>query len=396
MKIGMNQTWNQHVVKKGNKSLVLDVIKQHSPISRATIASQTGLNKGTVSSLVSDLLNEELIYESGPGESSGGRRPVMLLYNNTAGHAIGIDLGVNYLRGIRTDLNGAISEEQVVHFNALTYEAIQTKLFLMIDALIANAPSSPYGIIGIGVGVPGTVDKLGKVLLAPNLNWENINLQSIIEKKYQCPVVVQNEANAGAYGEKKFGAGVHHQNIVYVSVAMGIGVGLILNGSLYKGHEGFSGELGHMTITANGDTCRCGGKGCWELYASEQALIQQAASLDMGVSDNAEHTLENLLDRAEQGNKQAIALFKQIGTSLGIGLSNIINAFNPELVVIGNRLSMAQKWIEPALHESIANQTLWFQQNHLNITFSKLTTHSTALGVAAFTIENFLTGSIQK
>src|SRR5690625_2188036 len=117
MKIGMNQTWNQHVVKKGNKSLVLDVIKQHSPISRATIASQTGLNKGTVSSLVSDLLNEELIYESGPGESSGGRRPVMLLYNNTAGHAIGIDLGVNYLRGIRTDLNGAISEEQVVHFN---------------------------------------------------------------------------------------------------------------------------------------------------------------------------------------------------------------------------------------------------------------------------------------
>src|SRR5699024_2822799 len=117
---------------------------------------------------------------------------------------------------------------------------------------------------------------------------------------------------------------------------------------------------------------------------------------DVCSSDLNEHTLEKLLDLAEQGNKQAIALFKQIGTSLGIGLSNIINAFNPELVVIGNRLSMAQKWIEPALHESIENQTLWFQQKHLDITFSKLTTHSTALGVAALTIENYSTGSIHK
>src|SRR5699024_11446648 len=150
--------------------------------------------------------------------------------------------------------------------------------------------------IGIGVGVPGTVDKLGKVLLAPNLNWENINLQAIIEKTYQCPVVVQNEANAGAYGEKKFGSGVHQQNIVYVSVAMGIGVGLILNGSLYKGHEGFSGELGHMTITANGDTCRCGGKGCWGLYALVQALIHQGGSLNFNVSENNEQTLQKILN----------------------------------------------------------------------------------------------------
>src|SRR5699024_1760899 len=167
-------------------------------------------------------------------------------------------------------------------------------------------------------------------------------------------------------------------------------------GSLYKGHEGFSGELGHMTITANGDACRCGGKGCWEMYASEQALIQQAASLDLNVSEKKEHTLEKILKLAEQGNKQANELFKKIGTTICICISNIINAFNPELVVIGNRLSMAQKWIEPALHESIENQTLWFQQKHLDITFSKLTTHSTALGVAAFTIENFITGSIQK
>lgn len=391
MRIGMNQTWNQQVVKKGNKSLVLDVIKQHSPISRATIASQTGLNKGTVSSLVSDLLKEELIYESGPGESSGGRRPVMLLYNHEAGYAIGIDLGVNYLRGICTDLNGTICKEQLVHFNDLNYDMIEGKLFTMIDNLIARTPSSPYGIIGIGVGVPGTVNKDGKILLAPNLKWENVHLQSIIEKKYQIPVVVQNEANAGAYGEKTFGAGVNHQNIIYVSVAMGIGVGLILNNSLYTGHEGFSGELGHMTITANGETCRCGGKGCWELYASEQALIQQAASL----FPEKEQTLENLLDLAEQGHQQTIALFENIGKNLGLGLSNIINAFNPELIVIGNRLTMAQKWIEPAIHNSIDNQALWFQKSHLNMTFSKLTTHSTALGVAAFAIENFLTGSIQ-
>src|SRR5690625_986935 len=137
------KTWNQHVVKKENKALVLDKIKQNSPISRADIATSTGLNKGTVSSLVNDLLVEELIYESGPGKSSGGRRPVMLLFNQLAGCSIGIDLGVNYLLGVLTDLNGNILHQENIKFNNLTYEEIICHIFRVIDLIVLFALCFP-------------------------------------------------------------------------------------------------------------------------------------------------------------------------------------------------------------------------------------------------------------
>lgn len=395
MKMDLNQTWNQHVVKKGNKSIVLDTIKKKSPISRATIATQTGLNKGTVSSLVSDLIDDHLIYESGPGESSGGRRPVMLLFNESAGYSIGIDIGVNYLLGILTDLNGNIYQEKTVTFNNLSYQEIEQRLFETIDYLRASAPESSYGIVGIGVGVPGIVDKYGEILLAPNLNWKNIDLKKVLENKYKLPTIIENEANAGAYGEKKFGAGKDFKNIVYVSAGIGIGVGLILNGSLYKGNNGFSGELGHMTIEVQGEKCRCGNKGCWELYASEKALIHQTEHLGIKLPYNGEFALNNLLMLAENGHEDAITLFAEIGDFLGVGVNNIINIFNPQQVIIGNRLATAQKWIEKSLNSRL-DHALWFQQNDLKINFSELSTLSAALGVAAFSIENFLSMNIQQ
>ncbi|MTW84439.1 ROK family protein [Virgibacillus dakarensis] len=391
----MKQTWNQFVVKKGNKSLVLEKIIEHSPISRADIANHTGLNKGTVSSLVSELLEEQLIYESGPGVSSGGRRPVMLLFNQLAGFSIGIDLGVNYILGVITDLQGNIHHETRVKFNQLSYEEITEKLFSIINYLITSAPKSAYGIIGIGIGVPGTVSNDGEILVAPNLGWRNISLKEIVEEKYNLPVTVENEANAGAYGELKFGAGKDLDHIIYVSAGIGIGVGLILNGDLYKGTNGFSGELGHMTIEANGERCRCGNVGCWELYASEQALLKDAKQIDLNLTGD-ELSLEYLNELAENGDETVRSLFHKIGGYLGVGINNIINIFNPQKVIIGNRLATSEEWLKNPLNESVNSRELWFHQNDLQITFSKLSTHSSALGVAAFSVEKFLQVDVPK
>ncbi|MGY0691426.1 ROK family transcriptional regulator [Virgibacillus sp. FSP13] len=392
--MAMNQTWNQFVVKKGNKSLVLETIIEYSPLSRADIANHTGLNKGTVSSLVSELLDEQLIYESGPGQSNGGRRPVMLLFNQLAGYSIGIDLGVNYLLGVLTDLKGNICTEKTFKFNNLSYDEIKDKLFDIINYLFESAPSSAYGIVGIGVGVPGTVSNDGEILIAPNLGWKNISFKKVLEEKYEVPVIVENEANAGAYGEKKFGVGEDLDNIIYVSAGIGIGVGLILNGKLYKGTNGFSGELGHMTIDLNGAKCSCGNEGCWELYASEQALLNNAQALNIKAPSNEEITLELLDQLAENNDQTALKLFKQIGDYLGVGINNIINIFNPQQVIIGNRLASYEKWLQESLNNRISNHSLWFHQEDLKLNFSKLSTHSTALGVAAFSIENFLTADV--
>ncbi|WP_345740675.1 ROK family transcriptional regulator [Metabacillus endolithicus] len=194
------------------------------PISRADIAQRTGLNKATVSSLVNELLTKDFVYESGPGESSGGRRPVLLHYNVNAGYSIGIDLGVNYILGVVTDLKGKILLEKTVKVNEHTFIEVTEQIKQVIHSLIKDLPKTPYGIIGIGLGIPGIVDKQGEIRVAPNLGWKNSDIKTLLEEEFQIPVIVENEANAGAYGEKQFGVGQDYKNIVYVSAGIGIGV----------------------------------------------------------------------------------------------------------------------------------------------------------------------------
>lgn len=378
-------TGNPHLIKKINKALVLDMVKSQGPLSRADVAQRSGLNKGTVSSLVKELMDEELVYEIGQGESSGGRRPVLLLFNEKAGYAIGIDLGVHYIIGILTDLQGNIIQEKKATFHYKDYPTVLTLIKETITDLLQQMPRSRYGLIGIGIGVPGVVDKEGKLLFAPNLEWVNIPLKQDIEEAFHVPVIIDNEANAGAYGEKRKGSGENYNNVIYISAGMGIGVGLILNGELYRGTNGFSGESGHMTIEVNGLRCRCGNIGCWELYASEQALLEKAR-----VTMNNETSLEMLLQLAEGKNGDVLRLFEHIGHYLGIGINNLINTFNPEQIVIGNRLSMAKPWIEPSIKKIINQRTLPYHRTHVVIEFSKLSIYSTALGISFFAIEEFL------
>ncbi|KHF39110.1 ROK family protein [Halalkalibacter okhensis] len=394
--MNMTQTFNQHVVKKRNKSLVLHAIKEFFPVSRAELANKTGLNKGTVSSLVNELLEENLILESGPGVSSGGRRPVMLLFNQSAGYTIGIDIGVNYVLAVLTDLQGVICNEKRIKVHNPTFSQTTEILFEVIDELIATVPASPYGVVGIGIGVPGTVSTSETILLAPNLKWKNVDLKSVIEEKYKIPVKVKNEANAGAYGEKKFGAGQKFNDIVYISGGIGIGVGLILNEKLYKGHNGFSGELGHMTINMDGPVCNCGNQGCWELYASEQALLRMASEENLLPENVTELTLETVVKLAESGDEKTIKLVEKLGKNLAIGLNNIINTFNPEQIIIGNRLAALQSWLEDTMKEHLEKQGLATLQKDLQIHFSKLEKRSAALGVAAASAENFLAINLEE
>jgi predicted NBD/HSP70 family sugar kinase/DNA-binding XRE family transcriptional regulator len=380
----MTLTWNQQVVKRNNKSLVFQMIKEQAPISRADIAQRLGLNKSTVSSLVTELVEEELSYETGPGESSGGRRPVMLLFNQQAGYSIGIDIGVNYILGVLTDLQGNIVTEKSLSTPRLGYQDVLNYIYEIMNELLASVPPSRYGVVGIGVGVPGIVDKEGQVLLAPNLGWEKIQLKQKLEEMYRLPIIIENEANAGAYGEKRFGAGQEYQNILYISAGIGIGVGLILGGELYQGSNGYSGEAGHMLIEMDGRNCSCGRKGCWEAYASEHALLESAQT-----HFNKEIKLEELILMATTDEETVHQLFEQTGKYLGYGIANLINLFNPEQVIIGNRLSVAKPYLLDGLQSTIQQQGLPFHQQNLHITFSKLSTYSTALGVSAFAVENF-------
>lgn len=358
------------------------MILEREPISRADIAQVTGLNKSTVSALVNELLEEELIYESGPGESSGGRRPVLIYFNKVAGYAIGIDIGVNYILSVLSDLKGNILFEKNQLILDTSYTVVIDLVKQMIHSLMEEMPVSKYGIVGIGLGVPGIINNDGAVLLAPNLGWSNISLKREIEEEFTLPVIIENEANAGSYGEKQFGAGQNFQNIIYVSAGIGIGVGIILDGELYKGKNGFAGEMGHMIINVNGKQCRCGSKGCWEAYASEHALLN--------ITNQKFLSLEKLIELAEKNDKSALNLFEEVGSFLGFGINNIVNTFNPEQVIVGNRLAKAQKWLEEPIRKIINNHTISFHRNEMVLHFSKLSNYSAAMGVTAFVVENFI------
>jgi predicted NBD/HSP70 family sugar kinase len=375
-------TGDQALIKRINTAIVLESILRGSPLSRAQISESSGLNKATVSSLVQDLIDSSLVREIGRGESSGGRKPVMLEFIATSGYAIGIDLGVNYIRGVLTDLQGTIIAEKTSTLRHSKPEPVVEELCRCIAALIAEAPKCPYGIVGIGVGVPGLVDDAGSLLFAPNLKWRDVPLKRLLSEHFSLPVTIDNEANAGALGEQKYGAGRQISNLVYVSVGMGIGTGLILHKSLYKGASGFSGEMGHLSVEAHGKPCSCGNQGCWEMYASEQALLERAGSL--GFDD-----LETLLAAAASGRADVLELFHSIGEYLGIGIANIVNVFNPDAVIIGNRMSQARPWLEDKLRRTVVQRALGFHLRNVHLLFAELGERSAMMGAAEMAIAGF-------
>ena len=268
-----------------------------------------------------------------------------------------------------------------------SYHDVLAVLVSIISQLLDAAPESPYGVSGIGMAVPGLVNKSGEILIAPNLGWKNVHLKKDIESRFQIPVIMENEANAGAYGEKLYGTGKDYEHILYVSAGIGIGVGVLLNGELYLGAEGYAGEAGHMMVEINGKNCSCGSKGCWEMYASERALLAEAGTLP-GIGETS-LTIETLCELAESGHRGVLAVFHKVGTYLGIGLHNLIHTFNPELVIIGNRLVLARKWLEEPIRQVIERYTIKWHRDQANIQFSGLMTDAAALGSAALAIEQF-------
>ena len=381
------KTGDLSLVRKINKSIVLTKIQEEEALSRARISEITGLNKATVSSLVAELIADHLVCETGLGESSGGRKPVMLYFNKSAGYSIGIDLGVNYIFGILTDLSGSIIFEYKTDLLDSHLETVLSRIIEVIQILIKQMPPSPYGIIGIGIGVPGITDINDNILFAPNLKWENVDLKTYLEEYFNIPITVNNEANAGAHGEKLYGAGVDIPNFVYTSIGIGIGTGIIINNELYKGASGVSGESGHFTIHSEGLTCSCGNKGCWELYASEKALLTMTKDLQSIKKSHEEISLEELVELARDGNEEVLNLFHRIGEYIGIGFVNISNMFNPNAIIIGNRFSIIKEWILEPIHRVVTERLSRFQQ--VEIKFSKLGLYSSALGSSAFAIENF-------
>ncbi len=355
-----------------NITLILDVLRRYAPLSRTRLANMVGLNKATVSSIVRELIDKGLVVELGTRETKAevGHPSIDLSINSEAGNIIGAEIGVDYVSVLLTNLS---SEVLWRRYQKMTGRTNVDGVLGLTQRLLAEAyleaGKSDVPLLGLGLAVPGLVDiSSGTLLFAPYLGWTDVPLRRLIESQMDIPVYIGNEAHMAALGESYFGAARDSDYVLYVSAGFGLSGGIILNGNVLPGAAGLAGEIGHMMVDPGGKRCNCGNLGCWETLASQQALhtrIQEAiasgqiSSLAQTTRGNLEGlSLPGILEAARSHDQVALQSLQETGYWLGIGIANLINLLNPQLLVLGGTLSLAHEFILPIIHQVVADRAL--------------------------------------
>jgi predicted NBD/HSP70 family sugar kinase len=335
-----NQIARHNTIRDINKQIVLNYVRVRAPISRAEIARETSLQRSTVSSIVDDLQKEGLIEETGPGDSTGGRKPTLLKLRSGTPAAIGVDVTPTETTISLTDLSAQILQ-QARFPTSSDIEYMDAQILANIGKLIESNPAND---LEVGLSIPGIADaEGGKILYVPYFRWTNWNIGEQIAEKFGLPVVIDNDANAVALAELWFGAREIRsiRNFIFVLVAEGIGTGIVIDGQLYRGQNGAAGEFGHMYVAGNAMTaCSCGRFDCWEAHASEKAIVNRYR-VSTGASNGSATDIEHVIRLAQNGEHKAVEVLKESAKFLGIGISNLLIGFSPQAVVIGGRLARA-------------------------------------------------------
>lgn len=322
---------NRNLIKGINRSILLNAVKTKGAISRADLAHLTGLSPATVTGITAELIDEGLIFEKETGDSSGGRPPILLALNPRGGFVVGIKLMENHAVGALTDLNAAVLVKDAVDFADKELVTVIDSLVALVNLLIAKSQIRKKQLLGVGIGLAGVIDSTQGILRqSPFFGWKNTPIRELLQSRLKVPIYIDNDVNTLTLGERWLGSGIAEDNFVVVTIGRGIGMGLIINGQIYRGKGGGAGELGHVVVNPEGPLCSCGKHGCLESYISDGALIDIARkTVSADVRD-----LDDLVGRAGSGNSAAIAVLETAGALLGREIANLVNVLDPKLVII--------------------------------------------------------------
>lgn len=348
---GRRRPGAQHnVMRELNRSLVMDVLKAYSPISRAALAKETGLAKPTVSAIVEGLIDDGVVREIGLGATTveGGRPPMLVEFNTRSQFVVGVHIGVRRTTAVVGDAKGdELAREQMTTPTGPAATTLAKVVRLVKETLqAANAPLQR--LTAVGVCVPGLVDvREGVCCLAPNLGWRDVPVRAVLEKALRAPIFVHNTAQACAVAESTEGGRSPRQELIFLYVGSGIGAGILSEGRLYHGAVGSAGELGHCPMPGATEQCTCGKIGCLETLASARAITAAAAAqLAAGrqsvlAAAPGDLTPEDVVSAARGGDALAKDVLARAGTHLGFAAAWLINLFSPQLLVIGGGLAEA-------------------------------------------------------
>ncbi len=388
------QKATRQYTKEHNRNLVLKTIFEHDSISRAEIARITSLTRTTVSDIVADLLEANLVSEIGVGSSLGGKSPILLSLVEDSRYIIGLDLAYNQFSGAIVNLRGRIREMVSLPVNVYDRDESLSTVFKIIDQLM-EAACEP--MVGIGVGTPGLVDTTeGVVINAVNLDWKNLPLAHMLKERYHLPVYILNDSQAAAIGEHTYGEGhPSDSNLIVINVRQGIGAGIVINGHLFQGDGGAAGEIGHVVVVPDGLLCRCGNYGCLETVASAQAIIKQAKLLagQNPASQLSQSPEEIDLDTIEMafiaGDFLARRIVLEAGGFMGRAISNLVGTLNiRKIVLTGVMTSFGEPWVE-AIRESMSRTTLSSLAQETRVDIGQLGGNGIILGASALLANDY-------
>lgn len=335
------------LIKQINEVAVLSVLRRRELASRTDVAKETGLSLPTVSTVATRLLSLGLVEEREVGESTGGRRPVLLAIRPSGAHVAGIKLTETAAHGVLVDLAGSIVASVLRPIREATPRAVVRAAVEVVERLSAEAGGRP--VLALGVGVAGAVDWVnGVVRHATYQQWRDVPLRELLHAKLGIPVVVDNDVNALVTSEQLFGAGREVDDFAVITVGRGIGLGLVLQGQTYRGSIGGAGELGHTKV-ADGPDCVCGGRGCLEAVTSDPAVAAQVAA-----EVRRTLTVPEAIALARGGNAAARAAFESRGRLLGRAAGNLVNLLNPRTLVVAGEGTNAAELFMPAFREGLA------------------------------------------
>ncbi len=398
-----------HGLREANRTLVLNYIRSAGPVARVTIARRTGLSRTTVSSIVDTLLKEGLVREGSTlsAAPSGGRRPVLVHFNEAAGRILGVDLGRSHLTLIATDLAANVLARSSGPFDCdLGAEVCLPVLVEKIRSFAAAWEISWDSVIGLGLGIPGPMDARQHMLVSPPRipGWHGVDLYRYLRRELKVPIFIGNDANMGALGESRFGAGRGITNFAYVKVGTGIGCGLVIDGDVYRGSGGSAGELGHITIDEDGPLCDCGNRGCLEAMTTAPLIVEDAlhaislrrnqgdAAADRAVASSllkreGHIDVADVVMAAFAGDAACRAAIERSGELIGVALASLVNIFNPTVILLDGSVARANDLVLEPIRHAMQLRSLSAASKNVQIMTGKLGDNAIALGAVASVID---------
>lgn len=372
----------RQLLKAINRSSILNIIKAYGPIARADIARLSQLSPAAVTHQTAELIEDGLIFEKQEGDSRGGRRPILLALNATGTYVVGVKLAETRATLAITDLNADILVRHTVELTAREPNPVCDQLAAGIRELLEMQHIDRARIIGIGVGMAGLIDSANGICrTSPYNGWRDIPFAELLEERLDYPVYLDNDVNTLTLVERLYGAGQHVNDFLVVTLGRGIGMGMVTGGQVYRGARGSGGELGHTVVDPEGFICACGNHGCLETFAADPWLLQRARINGLNIP-----TPDALVTAADRGDRVALHVFSEAGRMLGQSIANLINIFNPALIIISGEGVRAGDYVFNALREAIKQHTFGQLGDDVDIRIEPLSDDTWARGAASLVL----------